>query len=106
MRQRLRSLCLLLALSITWTCDLQARTLVMDLPPGSVSSLEEVYPLSLRSQAQIRDQIEATSLVCLPRLAEGDPAGSQGCCFWVDPEAKPAVFSGSDSCYLYMSLQR
>jgi hypothetical protein len=106
MRQRIRSLCLLLALSVAWTSDLQAKTQVTDVPQGSTSSLQEVYPLALSLQAQIRDRIEAPPMIGAWYLVEGAMPGLPDCWFRIDPAPKPWRFSGSDACYLYMSLQR
>jgi hypothetical protein len=103
---RFRSLCLLLALFVAWTCDVQAKTLALDIPSASTSSLQEVYPLSRFYQAEIRERIEVPTIVT-PLLVQQTlsplPARYS---VQIYPEVKPRVFSSGDACYLYMSLQR
>jgi hypothetical protein len=103
---RLRSLCLLLALFIAWTCDLQAKTLALDMPAASTSSLQEVYPLSRFYQAEIRERIEVPTTVTLLLVQEIPSPLPAGDSVQIYPEVKPRVFSSGDACYLYMSLQR
>src|SRR5712692_1106236 len=106
MRLRLRGLCLLLALFIAWTCDLQAKTLAFDIPSASTSSLQEVYPLSRFYQAEIRERIEVPT-TATPLLVQETPSPiPAGDSLQIYPEVKPRVFSSADACYLYMSLQR
>jgi hypothetical protein len=97
---------LLLALSVAWTSDLQAKTQVTDVPQGATSSLQEIYPLALSFQAQIRDRIEAPPMIGAWYPDEGAMPGLLDCWFRTDPAPKTWCCSGSDARYLYMSLQR
>jgi hypothetical protein len=88
-----------------WTSDLKAGTFVTASPTGAPVFGQEIYPISCRHVAEIRDVVEQpfTTPVCL-ELFETNHCAPDLLLLPLD-ETTPRVLRSTDFCYRLMSMQ-
>jgi hypothetical protein len=97
---------LILVLLTIWADRLKIGAFYVTPRSGTTAFGQEAYPLSIRDSAETRDSVEAaclarihSELLSIPLIPPRVPWSE------LDSVVFP-IFSGSDACYLFMSIQR